>query len=217
MLESGPDSVPENEQHSVICAWCDRPIREGKSGSISHGICLTCLGDKFSYAIENVALLNREVADLLPYGFIRLDEQGVVLEYNTAGIDALRPAPGRCCRQKLFPFRGSMHLREAVRGQSQGDDCQRKTGARSNSVSLQVSGPGHNGQSRHDLRSDPARSHTSYPEDPGTGQPQWERMIGPVSGPFLGRDRRWPPYSDPNINAGRGRFPAGNNCRRGRS
>ena len=84
MLESGPDSVPENEQHSVICAWCDRPIREGKSGLISHGICLTCLGDKFSYAIENVALLNREVADLLPYGFIRLDEQGVVLEYNTA-------------------------------------------------------------------------------------------------------------------------------------
>jgi len=84
MLESGPDSVPENEQHSVIYAWCDRPIREGKSGLISHGICLTCLGDKFSYAIENVALLNREVADLLPYGFIRLDEQGVVLEYNTA-------------------------------------------------------------------------------------------------------------------------------------
>ena len=84
MLESGPDSVRESEQHSVICAWCDRPIREGKSGLISHGICLTCLGDKFSYAIENVSLLNREVADLLPYGFIRLDEQGVVLEYNTA-------------------------------------------------------------------------------------------------------------------------------------
>ena len=47
-------------------------------------MCLTCLGDKFNYAIENVALLNRRVADLLPYGFIRLDEQGIVLEYNTA-------------------------------------------------------------------------------------------------------------------------------------
>lgn len=84
MPEKGSNTVPEAEQHSVRCAWCDRVIREGTSGLISHGICLTCLGDKFNYPIENVALLNREVADMLPYGFIRLDEQGIVLEYNTA-------------------------------------------------------------------------------------------------------------------------------------
>jgi photoactive yellow protein len=68
---------------SVICAWCERQISEGGSGKISYGICLTCLGDNFTYAIENVGILNREVADLLPYGFIRLDEDGIVLEYNT--------------------------------------------------------------------------------------------------------------------------------------
>ena len=84
MAENGTHSASENDRHSVVCAWCNRPIREGKAGLISHGICLACLGDKFSYAIENVALLNREVADHLPYGFVRLDEQGVVLEYNTA-------------------------------------------------------------------------------------------------------------------------------------
>jgi photoactive yellow protein len=84
MPENGPDSVPESEPHSVICAWCDRPISEGKSGLTSHGICLTCLGKKFDHAIENVALLNRRVSDLLPFGFIRLDEKGVVTEYNTA-------------------------------------------------------------------------------------------------------------------------------------
>lgn len=83
MAKGGSDSIPEGEVHAVVCAWCERPIREGKSGLISHGICLTCLGDKFSYPIEDVALLNREVADHLPYGFIRLDEHGVVLEYNT--------------------------------------------------------------------------------------------------------------------------------------
>ncbi len=77
-----PDS--ENQQNSIICAWCQRPIRQGSGKLISHGICLKCLGDKFDYAIENVALLNRRVADLLPYGFIRLDEKGIVLEYNTA-------------------------------------------------------------------------------------------------------------------------------------
>lgn len=84
VTENRINPVSGSEEYSVICAWCDRPIREGKGALISHGICLTCLGDKFSYAIENVALLNREVADLLPYGFIRLDEQGIVLEYNTA-------------------------------------------------------------------------------------------------------------------------------------
>jgi photoactive yellow protein len=82
-MKTGP-LVPGREQYSVHCAWCNRVIREAAGGLISHGICLTCLGDKFDYPIENVASLNRGVADLLPYGFIRLDEKGVVLEYNTA-------------------------------------------------------------------------------------------------------------------------------------
>ena len=46
--------------------------------------CLTCLGDKFNYPVESLAMLNREVADHLPYGYIRLDTRGIVLEYNTA-------------------------------------------------------------------------------------------------------------------------------------
>lgn len=69
---------------SVVCAWCDRSIREGTSGIVSHGICLNCLGDKFHYPIENLASLQRSTADSLPYGFIRLDTRGVVLDYNTS-------------------------------------------------------------------------------------------------------------------------------------
>ncbi len=83
MADEEASSTPQNE-YSIVCAWCNGTIRKAKGGLISHGICLTCLGDKFNYPIENVALLNREVADLLPYGFIRLDEYGTVLEYNTA-------------------------------------------------------------------------------------------------------------------------------------
>ena len=47
-----PEGVAENEPYSVICAWCNSQIREGSGKLISHGICLTCLGDKFHYAIE---------------------------------------------------------------------------------------------------------------------------------------------------------------------
>ena len=83
MAGEDPSPAPKSE-YSVVCAWCNGSIRLGPPEKTSHGICLTCLGDKFDYPIENVALLNRKVADLLPYGFIRLDESGIVLEYNTA-------------------------------------------------------------------------------------------------------------------------------------
>jgi photoactive yellow protein len=83
-MEKALDPAARDERHTVICACCERAIRKGASGSISHGICLTCLGDRFNYPIESLALLSREVADYLPFGFIRLDAGGIVLEYNTA-------------------------------------------------------------------------------------------------------------------------------------
>jgi photoactive yellow protein len=78
------ETHPKNDSPKIVCAWCDRSIREGNAHPSSHGICLTCLGDNFNDPIENLALLNRDVADHLPYGFIRLDANGLVLEYNTA-------------------------------------------------------------------------------------------------------------------------------------
>jgi photoactive yellow protein len=78
------DAHSENGSSPIVCAWCNGSIREGSSQPISHGICLACLGDGFNFPIENLALLNRDIADHLPYGFIRLDANGIVLEYNTA-------------------------------------------------------------------------------------------------------------------------------------
>ncbi len=78
------DAHPESKSLQIVCAWCNRSIREGSTGPISHGICLDCLDESFHYPLENVAQLTPEVADNLPYGFIRLDTKGVVLQYNTA-------------------------------------------------------------------------------------------------------------------------------------
>jgi photoactive yellow protein len=82
MTEPPLDSDLQNDHPGIVCAWCGRSIREG--GPISHGICVPCLGDSFNFPVENLALLNRDVADHLPFGFIRLDANGIVLEYNTA-------------------------------------------------------------------------------------------------------------------------------------
>ena len=100
-MEKPLDPAVRDERHTVICACCERPIREGTSGSISHGICLTCLGDRFNYPIESLALLNREVADYLPFGFIRLDADGIVLEYNTAA-SALSGLPRSVTGRNFF-------------------------------------------------------------------------------------------------------------------
>jgi photoactive yellow protein len=69
---------------SIFCAWCGGAIRQGTStASVSYGICLTCLGDRFAHPIESVATLDDATADRLPFGFIRMDAEGRIVAYNT--------------------------------------------------------------------------------------------------------------------------------------
>jgi photoactive yellow protein len=68
----------------ISCAWCTHTIREGNVAADSiFGICLTCLGDSFGRPVENVATLDDEAADQLPFGFIRMDAEGRIVGYNT--------------------------------------------------------------------------------------------------------------------------------------
>jgi photoactive yellow protein len=68
----------------LSCAWCTRTIREGNiAAGSTFGICLTCLGDSFSRPVENLATLDHEAADQLPFGFIRMDAEGHIIGYNT--------------------------------------------------------------------------------------------------------------------------------------
>lgn len=36
--------IETSETFKVICAWCKKVIREGKSANVSHGICNLCFG-----------------------------------------------------------------------------------------------------------------------------------------------------------------------------
>lgn len=52
MVERELDSGSQGERDAVVCAWCARPIREGNSGSISHGsLEVRCMGVHPRYAI----------------------------------------------------------------------------------------------------------------------------------------------------------------------
>jgi photoactive yellow protein len=68
---------------SVECAWCSGTIRKGNSSTrMSYGICRNCLGYQFSQPIEDLASLDDKTANLLPFGFIRLDPEGRIVAYN---------------------------------------------------------------------------------------------------------------------------------------
>ncbi len=78
----------------VECAWCgtfmegdaDSPVR-------SHGICGSCLADSDLLEVDHVHDLDQASADCLPFGLLRLDEEGFVRKYNVpeAQLSGLDP------------------------------------------------------------------------------------------------------------------------------
>jgi len=69
---------------TVRCAWCGTHIDEFAGISGPFGLCRKCLGEGFHTALGNISAVNDRFSDLLPFGFIRLDVNGIVLQYNTA-------------------------------------------------------------------------------------------------------------------------------------
>ena len=68
----------------VPCAWCGHDIEKWAGLTGSFGLCRQCLGEGFHSAIGNIAAVDNRFSDVLPFGFIRLDVNGIVLQYNSA-------------------------------------------------------------------------------------------------------------------------------------
>ena len=68
----------------VICGWCDQTIASDGAGPRSHGLCLSCLPGVLELSVESIRDMTPSQRNILPYGFIRLDHDDVVLEYNLA-------------------------------------------------------------------------------------------------------------------------------------
>lgn len=68
----------------IPCAWCGIEIDQWAGLAGSFGLCQECLGEGFHSAIGNIAAMDSRLSDLLPFGFVRLDVNGIVLQYNTA-------------------------------------------------------------------------------------------------------------------------------------
>jgi photoactive yellow protein len=68
----------------IPCAWCGRGIEKWAGLAGSFGLCRQCLGEGFHLAIGNIAAVDSRLSDVLPFGFIRLDADGIILQYNTS-------------------------------------------------------------------------------------------------------------------------------------
>lgn len=71
----------------TICAWCAseiRPTTHTDVSKISHGVCLTCCQRFDLFPTQGIPSLAQSDVNLLPFGVIVLDRQGLILQYNSA-------------------------------------------------------------------------------------------------------------------------------------
>ncbi|MEO8540620.1 MAG: hypothetical protein ABI577_12850 [bacterium] len=90
----------------TVCAWCEQVISEaqgvGGDGTVSHGICIDCLGEQFKVPLVSVLDLAAEEADRLPYGRIVLDAANCVIAYNRAEADLSHRLPSAVLGKNFF-------------------------------------------------------------------------------------------------------------------
>jgi len=86
----------------VICGWCDHTIGGNGVGPLSHGLCLSCLPTILELSVESIRDMTPSQRNVLPYGFIRLDYNDRVLEYNLAESKLARVDPHRVLGLHFF-------------------------------------------------------------------------------------------------------------------
>ena len=66
-----------------ICAWCRAILALGdESLPETHGICAKCAEKNSFFEVYSLADASEEILDRLPFGIIRLDNDGRILAYN---------------------------------------------------------------------------------------------------------------------------------------
>jgi photoactive yellow protein len=93
---------PRTAEMRVVCAWCSKVMRDGPPQPVSHGICAACAGKSGLFPIESLHEMDAEALDALPWGTIVLDDQGIVLEYNTAEEVLARRSRGSTIGRSFF-------------------------------------------------------------------------------------------------------------------
>lgn len=77
------------------CVLCDRPLASGGGVEPHIGFCPRCAAELGMIPAEDVLGLSREDLDLLPFGFVTVDDHGIIEAFNAfesqlSGLQAAR-------------------------------------------------------------------------------------------------------------------------------
>jgi photoactive yellow protein len=103
-----PSNEVKMEITSATCVLCDRALQPGRAHSDpAIGFCAACAAELGIVPTEDVLELTAADVDLLPFGFITLDQDGTIEAYNAfeaslSGVAGARTL-GRCFFRDLAP------------------------------------------------------------------------------------------------------------------
>jgi photoactive yellow protein len=70
---------------STVCVWCQKVLVErSPDAPVSHGICLGCMVSEHPFPHETIETMSHDQLNLLPFGVIRLEPDGTIIDYNDA-------------------------------------------------------------------------------------------------------------------------------------
>jgi photoactive yellow protein len=84
-IGSGAGDLPsaQGEVGYTVCAWCNKVLEKGnRLAPVMHAICLSCVVGEYEFPSETIESMNQKQLDRLPFGVIRIAEDGTVLNYN---------------------------------------------------------------------------------------------------------------------------------------
>lgn len=86
-----------------ICAWCQRILKDGDTSlPETHGICASCAAEHNFFQVYSLHDASDALLDRLPFGTIRLDEDGIILAYNQWESELSQQSVGSVLGRSFF-------------------------------------------------------------------------------------------------------------------
>lgn len=93
----------DSKKKASVCGWCATQLADPKSAleTAPYGICEACAGEK-GLPIEDLSSAPIDLLDQLPFGVIRIDDQGKILAYNRTESKFSRLSPASVVGKNFF-------------------------------------------------------------------------------------------------------------------
>jgi photoactive yellow protein len=101
--DSGGGKQGEHMVGSTVCAWCQKVLVVRRPDApASHGICLSCMVSEHPFPDEAIESMSQEQLNRLPFGVIRMTDDGTIIDYNDTESKLSRQQAGDVIGTNFF-------------------------------------------------------------------------------------------------------------------